>query len=185
MISIKRLLENYTRQLKLPWVANLAGKQKVWFVVYSPDEERRLRARLPEFEGATLATGHGWREVDLTRLFTDWLAQHEFSEDYFREPEFLSVEGELEDRAVELVRSACEDKDTKDTDVVVVVGLSSLFDHIRVSSLVERVEDSIRGRLVILFPGEHRDNVYRFMDVRDGFNYMAVPITSTEGFLEP
>ena len=36
---------------------------------------------------------------------------------------------------------------------------------------------------VVLFPGEYRHNVYRFMDARDGFNYMAVPITSSENFL--
>jgi len=47
------------------------------------------------------------------------------------------------------------------------------------------VEDSVRGRLLLLFPGEYRQNVYRFMDARDGFNYMAIPITSTESFLTP
>ena len=51
--------------------------------------------------------------------------------------------------------------------------------------LVERVEDSVRGRLLVLFPGEFAGNVYRFMDARDGFNYMAVPITSTESFINP
>jgi len=55
----------------------------------------------------------------------------------------------------------------------------------RVSSLIERVEDSVLGRLLIFFPGEYAGNVYRFMDARDGFNYMAVPITSTESFLNP
>jgi hypothetical protein len=53
----------------------------------------------------------------------------------------------------------------------------------RVSSLIERVEDGVRGRLLVFFPGEYRHNVYRFMDARDGFNYMASPITSTESFL--
>jgi hypothetical protein len=69
--------------------------------------------------------------------------------------------------------------------VVAVTGLSSLFDFMRVSSLIDRVEDSVRGRLLVLFPGEYSGNVYRFMDARDGFNYMAVPITSTESFLIP
>jgi hypothetical protein len=55
----------------------------------------------------------------------------------------------------------------------------------RVSSLIERVEDSIRGRLLVLFPGDYTGNVYRFMDARDGFNYMAVPNTSTESFIRP
>ncbi len=55
----------------------------------------------------------------------------------------------------------------------------------RVSSLIERVEDGVRGRLLIFFPGEYANNVYRFMDARDGFNYMAVPITSIESFIDP
>jgi hypothetical protein len=55
----------------------------------------------------------------------------------------------------------------------------------RISSLIDRVEDSVRGRLLVFFPGEYTKNVYRFMDARDGFNYMAVPITSTESFLNP
>ena len=33
--------------------------------------------------------------------------------------------------------------------------------------------------------GEYAGNVYRFMDARDGFNYMAVPITATESFIQP
>jgi hypothetical protein len=64
-------------------------------------------------------------------------------------------------------------------------GLATLFDFMRVSSLINRVEDSVRGRLLVLFPGEYAGNVYRFMDARDGFNYMAVPITSTESFINP
>jgi len=68
---------------------------------------------------------------------------------------------------------------------VAVTGLASLFDFMRVSSLVERVEDSASGRMLIFFPGEYVANIYRFMDARDGFNYMAVPITSTESFINP
>ena len=69
--------------------------------------------------------------------------------------------------------------------VVAIIGLATLFDFMRVSSLIERVEDSVRGRLLVLFPGEYAGNVYRFMDARDGFNYMAVPITSVESFISP
>jgi len=47
------------------------------------------------------------------------------------------------------------------------------------------VEDSVPGRMLVFFPGEYAGNVYRFMDERDGFNYMAVPITSTESFITP
>jgi hypothetical protein len=84
---------------------------------------------------------------------------------------------------VELVSEACSHSD--ENSVVTIAGLATLFDYMRVSSLIERVEDSVTGRLLVLFPGEYQGNIYRFMDARDGFNYMAAPITTTESFLTP
>jgi Domain of unknown function (DUF1788) len=183
MSAIDRLLSNYSRQVRLPWSANISGKQRVWFAVYPPAEERRVRARLPQFEAITLEGKHGWITVDLTRLLPEWLAAHEYREDIFREPEQFSTNNELEMRATKVVRIACSREEADADSVVAIVGLASLFDFMRVSSLIDRVEDSIRGRLLVFFPGEYADNIYRFMDARDGFNYMAVPITSTESFL--
>lgn len=182
MSAIDRLLENYSRQVALPWASGIAGKQRVWFAVYPPAEERRVRARLPQFEALTLQANHGWKAVDLTPLLPEWVAAHEYRESIFKEPEYFSADSELEGLAVALVRQACVEEPDP-SGVVAIVGLSSLFDFMRVSSLIERVEDAVQGRLLVLFPGEYTNNVYRFMDARDGFNYMAVPITSTEGFL--
>jgi hypothetical protein len=39
------------------------------------------------------------------------------------------------------------------------------------------VESDIRGRLVVFFPGHLERSNYRLLDARDGWNYMAVPIT--------
>ena len=33
------------------------------------------------------------------------------------------------------------------------------------------------GRLVVFFPGQFEQNNYRLLDARDGWNYLAVPIT--------
>jgi hypothetical protein len=74
MRAVDRLLSNYSRQLRLPWAANMSGKQRVWFAVYPPAEERRVRARLPQFEALTLAANHGWIPVDLTRMLPEFLA---------------------------------------------------------------------------------------------------------------
>lgn len=185
MSSIDRLLTNYARQVRLPWSANVAGKQRVWFAVYPPTDERRVRSRLPHFEAMTLEAGHGWSSVDLTGLLPEWLATHDYREELFRSPEHLSGSEDLETLAAERVNAACMREETGSSSVVAVTGLASLFDFIRVSSLIDKVEDSVRGRLLVFFPGEHRQNVYRFMDARDGFNYMAVPITSTESFINP
>jgi hypothetical protein len=43
------------------------------------------------------------------------------------------------------------------------------------------VVKDIRGRLVVFFPGEYEDNNYRLLDARDGWNYLAVPITLHNG----
>jgi hypothetical protein len=185
MSAIDRLLTNYSRQVRLPWSASMSGKQRVWFAVYPPAEERRVRARLPQFEAQTLEAKHGWTAVDLTRLLPEFLAEHKYREKIFRNPEHLRAGSELEVRAAALVHEACSREEADAESVVAVTGLASLFDFMRVSSLVERVEDSVRGRLLVMFPGEYAGNVYRFMDARDGFNYMAVPITSTESFINP
>jgi len=185
MNAIDRLLSNYSRQLRLPWPINMAGKQRVWFAVYPPSEERRVRARLPQFETLTLEANHGWIAADLTRVLPEFLTAHKYRESIFQKPEHLKAGTELEIRAAALLINACSREDADAASVVAVTGLASLFDFMRVSSLVERVEDSVPGRLLIFFPGEYAGNVYRFMDARDGFNYMAVPITSAESFITP
>lgn len=185
MSSTERLISNYARQVRLPWQPNVSGKQRIWFAVYPPAEERRIRAKLPQFEALTLEANHAWSTVDLTRLLPTYLATHKYRESVFKNPQFLRVGAELELRAANLIGEECSREDVDQDSVVAVIGLASLYDFMRVSSLIERVEDGVRGRLLVFFPGEFAANVYRFMDARDGFNYMAVPITSTESFIKP
>lgn len=185
MSTIDRLLSNYSRQVSLPWSTNMAGKQRIWFAVYPPAEERRVRAKLPQFEELTLGAKHGWTAVDLTRVLPDFLAGHKYRESIFQNPQHLRASSELELRAAALVKAACSREEADDSCVVAITGLASLFDFMRISSLVERIEDCVTGRMLVFFPGEYAGNVYRFMDARDGFNYMAVPITSTESFINP
>lgn len=185
MSAIDRLLTNYSRQVRLPWSQSISGKQRIWFAVYPPAEERRVRAHLPQFETLTLEASHGWTTVDLTRLLPEFLAGHKYREQIFEQPQHLRAGVELEKLAATLVSDACAREEADAESVVAVTGLASMFDFMRVSSLIDRIEDSVRGRLLVLFPGEYAGNVYRFMDARDGFNYMAVPITSAESFINP
>ena len=55
--------------------------------------------------------------------------------------------------------------------------LQRLFGLLRASHLLKLVERDIRGRLVVFFPGHKDNNNYRLLDARDGWNYLAVPIT--------
>ena len=40
-----------------------------------------------------------------------------------------------------------------------------------------RESTAIQGRLAVFFPGAYAQNHYRLLDARDGWNYLAVPIT--------
>jgi len=67
--------------------------------------------------------------------------------------------------------------------VVAITGVASLFGFTRISQVLPLVEPHIRGRLLVFFPGVYENNNYRLLDARDGWNYLAVPITSQEGEL--
>lgn len=176
---IDQLLTEYGHQLRLPWSRSLAGPQKVWMVVYDPELERRLRLRVEEFAIETREAGHNWLLVDLTRSFAEWLASNDYRDDYFAEPELLSgALGAYRDALAERVRAALTEPQTDENAVVAILGAGSLYPMARVSELLDRVAPAIRGRLVVFFPGHLDGSNYRLLDARDGWSYLAVPITT-------
>src|SRR5262249_29464449 len=142
-------------------------------------DERKLRARIELFEMATTSTGHRWRPLDLTDTFARWMADTEYRDVYFEEPETLAMKLKSDfvryaaGRLQEALTAEGADKDA----VVGVQGVACLFGFTRVSLVLKEVVKDIRGRLVVFFPGEYEDNNYRLLDARDGWNYLAVPIT--------
>jgi hypothetical protein len=179
MGRIEDLRRQYERFASLPWPDHLAGAQRIWFAVYDRMDERRLRTRLGEFDLATQRVGHKWRLCDMTDAFADWIASQEYRDAYFESPEDLdSAMPDFLSFVVDRLRSALNESDSN--TVVVVLGAASLFGFIRVSQLMDAVDDAIHGRLLVLFPGEYDDNNYRLLDARDGWNYLAVPITAAE-----
>jgi len=174
---IEALRGHYARYVLLAWDRSLPGPQRIWFAVYDPPDERRLRLLLPSFEIASREARHGWRLCDLTGAFARWMAEQDYREAYFASPEDLRCPHPgFEEFVADLARRELEAAD--DNTVVAVTGVASLFGLMRVSRLMEMVEDSIRGRLLVFFPGEYADNNYRLLDARDGWNYHAVPITA-------
>ncbi len=142
---------------------------------YEKGLERRVRGQLHEFKDLTQAAGHGWQHIDLVSLFPKWAASHEFIAELVEQPEELrSVLPEFEAHLTEALKSFLEQ--AKANDVVAVTGCGSLFGLVRVSTLITKVASSIRGRLLLTFPGSHQSNVYRLLDARDGWNYHAIPI---------
>ncbi len=180
MGRIEQLLCNYKQTVSLPWASTVAGAEKIWFCVYNKMDERRVRPRIGEFEIITKQEGHGWHLVDVTETFAEWLSLQDYKEAYFQNPEDITPAlDEFEETISSLIFSALE-KSTEN-DVVAICGIASLFGFMKVSDLIKAVKDQIQGRLVVFFPGEYDDNnSYRMLDARDGWNYLATPITSHE-----
>jgi hypothetical protein len=79
------------------------------------------------------------------------------------------------------LREVLTAEDVNEDTVVAIQGVACLFGFTRVSLVLKEVVKDIRGRLVVFFPGEYEDNKYRLLDARDGWNYLAVPITLHNG----
>ena len=182
MGRVDRLAELYRRHIALPWQRDLAGAQRIIFVVYDKTDERRLRARKELFELATKDAGHNWLECDLTKIFAEWMANAEYRESYFDSPEDLELK--LEDDflkyVTDRVRARLKSAQADDEAVVGIFGIGSLFGLVRVSDVMKGIEQDINGRVAVFFPGEYEHNNYRLLDARDGWSYLAVPITLQE-----
>lgn len=182
MGRIETLAERYRSHIALPWRHDLAGPERAIFVVYDKADERRLRLRLPEFARITREADHDWFESNLTEAFAQWMAQIDYRESYFEAPEDLELQlesGFLE-HVADRLRQVLRKPEADEEAVVAVYGVASLFGLVRLSALLKEVEADVRGRIVVFFPGEYENNNYRLLDARDGWNYLAVPITVHE-----
>jgi hypothetical protein len=177
MGRVEELAAVYERHVSAPWQRTVSGAQRVMLVVYEKELERALRARIGEFEQATRRSHHGWKLVDCTRWFAEWMAGDEYAEAYFEDPDLLGMKLEGEFRPHAAARLAAELEEGDDGCVVALLGVASLYGFLRVSELIRSVETSIRGRLLVFFPGTKNENNYRLLDARDGWNYLAQGIT--------
>ncbi len=152
-------------------------------VVYPKERERHLRALIGEFEQATRAENHGWVVADATGWFADWMGSHEYRDAYFEEPDLLegALASEFRDFAIERLGKVLDS--AEENAVVALVGAGSLYSFVRVSDLLFSVESRIRGRLAVFFPGTKNENNYRLLDARDGWSYLAQPITLHEEWI--
>jgi hypothetical protein len=176
---VDELLAAYRRFVSLPWQQDLAGPQRVWMAMYPPEYERRVRLHLPAFEEATIEHGHPWALVDITTSFETWMAAHEYRDAYFEDPDLLetALPGFFE-HLVQDVRSQLATH-AAPGGVVALLGAGTLFGlghAVKLSALLNAVNDVIAGRLLVFFPGEYEGSNYRLLDARDGWNYLAIPI---------
>jgi hypothetical protein len=179
--QVDGLLAAYRRSVVVPWPQNVAPAQRVWMLVYPPEWERRVRLHLEDFATATKEAGHEWSLIDVTTAFERWMGAHEYRDSYFADPELL--DSALPDFFESLCAEVTEGLNSvvsAPTAAVGLTGVGSLFglEGIKVSALLDRVADSVQGRLVVFFPGRYDGSNYRLLDARDGWNYLAIPITA-------
>lgn len=182
MTYIDRLVEGLKQQLRQPWSADRSGAERVWFLVFDPDKVRGVLAREDAFRLAVEAAGKRWVEIDITDAFGTWMAQHRYADRYFARPQLTSTIAD--DFVKHLVVDIRGEIDTRHVDkqtLLVLTGTESLFGITKLAHTVRLVEDAIPGRLLVFFPGEYRDGHYRFLDARDGWNYLAIPIMPISG----
>ena len=174
------LINSYERVLTEPWSQKLSGQEKVWFLVYDPTEQRRVMFRLGDFERVTRKHKREWLEVDLADAFPQWMANHEYREEYFQYPAGIQdqLESELRDYVVERIIQATQKANDIENTIIAITNVNALFGFIKLSDVLQKVYAHNKGRILIFFPGEFHSNHYRLMDARDGWSYLARPITA-------
>lgn len=177
MSKIDVLLKNYEKTISIPW-RDLAAAQRVIFAVYQESDERRLKAKITEFELATRNLNHGWVEFNLTDTFSEWMHSQRYAKSYYKNPKLLSnIIHKYSDYIEEKFRRFIDSENITDADVVALSGVGSIFGFIKVRDLVDRLSPMVKGRLLVFFPGSYENNNYRLLDGYDGWNYHALPIT--------
>ena len=176
---IDLLVEVFEKVVKEPWSASLAGPQRIWFLVYDPAEQRKVELRLGDFETAALRAGKKWKCISLKHCFPSWMANHEYKEIYFSNPEYIvdQLEAEFIPFAIEFLKNELKKIDQDEDTLIALKDVSAIFGFARLSEILKSCDKDFKGRLLIFFPGEFEHNHYRLMDARDGWDYLARPIT--------
>jgi hypothetical protein len=186
---VDALADAYTRHVGLPWDRGLAPPQRVWFAVYPKEEERRLRYKVEAFQLATTdpkGAGKKWVLVDVTDSFARWIDRDPDRDLLLADPEALAPTlDEFLDFAADEVVADADAQAADENTVVAVLGVASLFGFAQVSDLVPRVVSRLTGRLLVFFPGSREGNMYKLLDAREGWNYLATPITAFDDGSSP
>jgi hypothetical protein len=178
--KVDNLLAAFEKVLNEPWKGTLSGQERLWFLVYDPAEQRKVELRLGDFETAALKAGKKWASISMKPCFPQWMAGHEYKEEYFADPDALvdQLETEFKAFAVRFLTERLHALDTDDRTLVALRDVSSLFGLVRLSDVLNGAAHAFRGRMLVFFPGEFQNNQFRLLDARDGWSYLARPITA-------
>lgn len=176
MSKIDQLIAKFERIINEPWPSGLSGQEKVWFLIFDPIDLKKVHFKLSEFEMATKNANREWLLISLNDYFTNWLSNNEYKEAFFEEPEYISdaLQGEFREYIILEIDKRLE-RNSENT-LIVLKDASAIFGFIKLSEIVQDISKKIKGRLMVLFPGEFTNSQYRLMDARDGWDYLARPI---------
>lgn len=173
------LLQAYNTVVNERWQNTISGKERIWFLVYEPSEHRKVELRIADFEIMTKNAGKKWKAVSVKNCFADWMGSHNYRDEYFTDPDALSDQLELEFKpfVTEYIKQQLQEIVNPEEFVVALLDVPSLFGFLRLSDVLNTVSPEIKGRLLVFFPGEFSRNHYRLLNARDGWSYLARPIT--------
>ncbi len=177
--KVDSLLVAFEQVINEPWTGTLATSERTMFLVYDPGEQRKIDFRLPDFETATRKAGKEWVLISLKSCFPTWMTAHDYREEYFKEPDILidQLEFDFRNFSIQFLNQAIADSHSDERTLVVLKDVSSLFGFGRLSDILNGINPQFKGQFLVLFPGEYDKNHYRLLDARDGWNYLARPIT--------
>ncbi len=178
--NIDGLIQAYEKVVNGKWEVTLSSQERIWFLVYDPDMQRKVDFRLSDFENVTKKAGKKWTNISLKDCFPDWMASHEYRDEYFQDPDALvdQLEFDFKSYVTETtLTNISKHKNDKET-VVAFTDVASLFGFARLSDLLNHIASEVKGRLLVFFPGEFEKNQFRLLNARDGWSYLARPITA-------
>jgi len=175
---VEDLLKSFDLVMKEPWSPSLSGQERIWFLVYDPAEQRKVDLRMGDFENCVKRANKKWVTISLKNCFPSWIANHEYRDEYFADPEALvdQLDAEFKQYAIKFLCDELANANADENTLSAVTGVSSLFGFTRLSDVLSGCSTAFKGRLLIFFPGEYQKNHYRLLDARDGWSYLARPI---------
>lgn len=178
MTNAQSIINSFTTVLKEPWGTPRSGPEKVWFLVFPPSLILQMESRIQEIQNRVLETKMEWAEISVEYIFAEWITNHKYAKSYFEKPEY--VNDQIRQDFIPHLHSVLISKLTEvstTNSIFCLHSVHSLFGWVKLSDVLSNsVTNAVKGRLLVLFPGEFSNNNYRMMGSRDGWSYLARPI---------
>lgn len=178
--NIDDLIRSYEKVVDVTWAETLSGQERIWFLVYDPDMQRKVDFRIGDFENSTRKSGKNWVLVSFKECFPKWMAEHEYRDEYFNEPDVMvdQLESDFKTFAISHTIDKIKKLNIDENTVVAFTDVASLFGFTKLSDILNDIAREVKGRLLVFFPGEFERNQFRLLNARDGWSYLARPITA-------